>query len=543
MQALGFLCLLAATPVLGASWFVDVAAEVGIDFLHQDGRSGQKYYVETGGSGGGWLDFDDDGDLDLYLVNAAPGPGSDLQATPRNALYENRGGRFVEVTESAGVGDTGFGTGFCVGDVDADGRLDFLVTNYGADRLFRNRGDGTFEDVAERVGVAGTQWSTSCAFGDLDSDGDLDVYVTHYVRFDYEANPFCGDRARNLRAYCRPEVFDGVTDSLFINRGDGTFRDEASTRGIAAGVDEKGFGVVLSDLDDDADLDIYVANDGTLNRLYTNSGRGRFEDRALLTGSGANRRGLAESGMGVDVGDADGDGSLDILVTNYSMESNTLYRNRGELGFEDVSARVGLGEPSFRNVGWGVVFFDYDNDGDLDFAVANGHAIDNIEQFESLLSYKQQNQLFENTGAGQFREVTSDAGESWQVERSSRGLALADWNDDGRLDLLVTNTNEPAQLFENRITNGNHWLGVELRGSPANPFAIGARVEARFGDQVLRREVRSGSSFLSQPDLRVHFGLGNHGGPVEVEIRWPDGAVQTESTDRVDRYWEIEYRP
>jgi hypothetical protein len=391
--------------------------------------------------------------------------------------------------------------------------------------------------------VADPRWGASCAFGDLDGDGDLDLYVTHYVRFDFDHNPFCGDRARNLRSYCRPEAFDGVTDSLYVNRGDGTFRDQAAERGIATGKNEKGFGVLLSDVDDDGDLDVYVANDGTMNRLYLNDGTGRFRDEALLSGTGLSALGAAQSGMGVDLGDADGDGRMDLIVTNYSMETNTLYRNLGELLFEDASSPSGMVEPSYQYVGWGVQFFDYDNDGDLDLAVANGHAVDNIEVFEAGLRYRQPNQLFENDGRGRFTDVTARAGGAWEVERVSRALAVGDVDDDGRLDLLITNTNDPPGLLVNRVENGNRWLGLKLEGPAPNPFAVGARVTLRAGDRRLVREVRSGGSFMAQPDLRLHFGLGRHDGPVELEMRWPDGRVQLEKVTEVDRYHTVRYRP
>jgi hypothetical protein len=353
-----------------------------------------------------------------------------------------------------------------------------------------------------------------------------------------EKNPYCGDRARELRSYCRPDAFDGVDDRLFINRGDGTFRDEAAQRGIARGVTEKGFGVVMSDLDGDGDLDIYVTNDGSMNRLYVNDGRGRFEDRALLAGAGYPQSGRPHAGMGVDIGDADGDGRPDIFVTNYSMETNTLYRQTGTLTFDDATDARGLGEPSYKDVGWGARFLDYDNDGDLDLAVVNGHPIDNIEQFESALSHRQKSLLFDNDGRGVFRPRL-DASSAWSRPRTSRGLAVGDWNDDGRLDMLVTNTNDRPDLFLNQLANGNHWLGLVLVGPPANRLAIGARARLIRPASPLVQEVRSGGSFLSQSDLRLHFGLGRHDGPTIVEVRWPDGRTERETVTRADAYVTI----
>ena len=551
-----------ATGAAEIPWFEDLAARRGIVFEHQDARFGEKYYVETAASGGGFLDFDGDGDLDVYLLNGAKTPGSKLQGEPRNALFENRDGHFVNITEAAGVGDSGYGMGLCAGDVDADGRLDFLVTNYGADRLYRNRGPVSggktrFEEISVKAGVDDPRWGASCAFGDLDGDGDLDLYVTHYVDFRFDANPFCGDRARGLRAYCRPEAFDGVADSLFINQGDGTFRDEAAQRGIAHGreaVNEKGFGVVLSDLDEDGDLDIYVANDGTMNRLYLNDGRGRFQDHSLLSGAGLNARGRPESGMGVDLGDADGDGRMDVVVTNYSMESNTLYKNLGdeelgELLFDDITRAAGLTESSFKLVGWGTRLADLDNDGDLDLTVVNGHAVDNIEIFEAGLKYRQPNLLYWNDGRGRFTDVSAQAGPAFRAEKVSRALAVGDVDSDGWLDLLVTNTNEAPELLLNRVdealseARGRHWLGIALQGPPSNPLAIGARVSLTAADRTQVREVRSGDSFLAQSDLRLHFGLGSHSGAVQVKIHWPDGRRQTATTGDLNRYWMIAYQP
>lgn len=551
------LLLLASTPCSGDPWFHDVASEVGIDFRHQDGRTGEKYYVETTASGGGWLDADGDGDLDLYLVNGAASPGKALDPPPRNALYLNQGGRFVEVGETAGVADGAYGMGMCVGDVDADGRLDFLVTNYGPDRLYRNLGPGKddqgvvrFEEIGAATGVADERWSVSCTFADLDGDDDLDLYVTHYVAFSWEKNPLCNDPGTGRRFYCRPDDFDGVADSLFINQGPGadgkvTFREEGKERGITQGVSEKGMGVLASDLDADGDLDLYVANDGALNRLYVNDGKGRFTDRALGSGAGLNALGVAEAGMGIASADLDGDGLAELLVSHFAMETNTLYRNLGDFQFEDHTRRLGLGPPSYKNVGWGIAFLDYDLDGDLDLAVANGHMQEGVETLEPGLSYRQANQLFENlgeAGRGRFRDVSAQAGPAFAVAEVSRGLAVGDFDDDGRPDLLITNTNAPPQVLENRMENENRWLGLVLEGPPSNPSAIGARVVVEAGELRQQREVRSGGSFESQHDLRLLFGLGRHRGPVKITVHWSDGHRQQETTEALDRYWALGYR-
>ena len=432
--------------------------------------------------------------------------------------------------------------GMCVGDYDADGWLDFLVTNYGPDRLYHSRGDGTFEEVAQAAGLADGRWSTGCAFGDLDGDGDLDLYVAHYVNFLFQDNHHrCGDRVIGIRVYCAPQVFDGQTDALYINQGDGRFVEDGAARGIVQSRDERGFGVLLSDIDVDGDLDLYVANDGTANRLYLNTGAGHFVDQSLLSGAALDMTGNVEAGMGVDGGDIDGDGLMELIVTNFSLQTNTVYKNLGDGFFDDWTHQLGLTQPSYLHVGWGVQFVDFDNDGDPDIAVANGHVQDNIEQLQTNQHYRERNQLFENIGGGRFRDVSSQAGSAWASRKVSRGLAAGDWNNDGRVDLLITNTNDTIDLLENRLQTSHHWLGVVLAGPPHNRFSIGAHMTLRAGQTRQVREVRSGGSFLSQSDLRLHFGLGTYTGPVEIDIRWSDGTRQTEQTHQLDRYWKIAY--
>ncbi len=544
-------------PPEAAGWFQQVGPRSGIDFRHQDGRSGQLYYVETAASGGGFLDVDDDGDLDVYLINGAATPfeltGGPAPAAggPRNALYQNDGrGHFRDVTQEAGVGDPGYGMGLCAGDYDGDGRLDFMVTNYGPDRLFRNLGPGAggivrFEETAASAGVAGDRWGANCAFSDLDRDGDLDLYVANYVDFRFDDNPRCGDTVRGIWSYCRAAVFAGQADYLYVNQGDGTFTEEGRERGIAQGSAEKGFGVLASDLTGDGAPEILVANDGTLNRLYVNDGHGSFIDQGLESGVAADRNGAAGSGMGMDLGDADGDGRLDLLVTNYSFETNTLFlRQADELFFEDRTTEAGLAGATLLPVGWGVQFFDVDNDGDLDLGVANGHVMDNIELFEDTVTYPQPNLLLINDGAGRFRDVSAAAGSAFTAAKVSRALATGDFDDDGRLDLLVTHTNDAPDLLRNVLATSHHWLGLRLRGAAADRFAIGARVRLSCaGEPAGTREVRSGGSFLAQSDLRLHFGLGTCSGPVTARIRWPDGTAQTAETPIVDRYWDVAYEP
>lgn len=542
--SLWFGCL--APWVLADDAFVDLRAELGIDFLHQDGRSGRYFFPETVGSGGGWIDVDGDGDLDLYLVNGAATPGSKLAAAPRNALYENRDGKFIDIAAAAGVDDTGYGVGFCAGDYDGDQQLDFMVTNVGADRLYRHLGKGAegtvrFEDRAAAAGVAGDRWSASCAFADVDRDGDLDLYVTHYVDYSYSKPVECRDRARDILSYCHPDHFDGVSDALYINQGDGTFRQEGRRRGIAQGRSERGLGVVASDLDDDGDLDLYVTNDGTANRLYQNAGDGTFVDLSLLSGAALDANGAQQAGMGIAAGDINGDGLVDLAVTNFSLEPNNLFVNLGDGLFEDRSRGSGVSESSFKDLGWGIAFVDYDGDGDLDLATANGHIMDNIEKFVPDQTYAQGNRLLQNDGRGGFRDISSTLGAAWQVKEVSRGLAVGDYDNDGRPDLLITHSNAPVDVLHNRTPRVGRWLGLRLEGPPNNRFAIGARVQVTADGRRQVREVLSGGGVLTQGDLRPLFGLGRGVDQVTVDIRWPDGHRQRLTTDQLDRYWTIAY--
>ncbi|MBP9144676.1 MAG: CRTAC1 family protein [Thermoanaerobaculia bacterium] len=533
--------LIAVNAGAAAQPFRDVAHERGLDFVHSDFRTGEKFYVESAESGGGFVDFDGDGDADVLLLQgaAAPvAPGARMPAAqaPRSRkLFENRDGRFVDVTERSGVAGSGFGMGVCVGDVDADGRVDILVTEYAALLLFRNLGGGRFEEIAARAGLEDRRWNSGCAFGDVDGDGDHDLYVARYVDFSFDRNPWCGDRARGVRAYCRPDAFSGVADSLYINDGKGRFVDESRRRGIAAGADEKGFGVLMQDLDGDFDLDIFVANDGTPSRHYVNRGDGFFADEALLLGTAVSNMGAAQAGMGLAAGDVDGDGTVELVKTNYSTEPNNLYRKIAPGLWEDEGRRRGVAEASWPHVGWGVELFDADNDGDLDLAVANGHAVDNIEIFEAGLAYAQPNQLFANDGSGRFTDLGASAGPGFAERAVSRGLASADVDGDGRVDLLITRTNGPTQLLRNETAQPGHWLGLRLVDRRGSAVVLGARVEVQAGGRTLLRHTRSGGSFLSQSALDLHVGLGGWSGPVTVAIRWPDGATQTQSLTTLDR--------
>ena len=501
--------------------FVDVTAKSKITFVHKSGATPEKYMVETFGSGVAWIDYDNDGFADLYFVNGAPGSA--------NALYRNnKDGTFLDVTQKAGVAATGnrrsYKTGAAVGDFDNDGHLDLYVTAFGPNILFRNNGNGTFADVTAAAGVAGgpSEWSTSTGFFDFDRDGDLDLYVVNYLDYRLDDNPYCGLRKEGYRMYCNPTTFDGMADRLFRNNGNGTFTDVSREAGIAnpAG---KGLGVTFCDFDGDADVDIYVANDLVRNFLYRNNGDGTFLDVAYGAGVGFDLNGKPQAGMGVDCADFDGDGLPDLFVTNFSEELNALYQNRGKGVFEEVSASVGLSS-GFLPLGFGAKFFDADNDGDLDLHVTNGHVIDNVKLYQTNVTYAQKDLLYENVG-GRFREVTEQAGPALQKLRVGRGLAVADFDNDGGLDVAISSVGQAPVLLQNAGVRGN-WITLRAQGTKSNAFGLGARVELEAAGKRQVGEINNVASYLSGNDTRLHFGVGEAGTVDRIEIVWPSGARQ-----------------
>ncbi len=517
--------LLAAAP--DPEPFTDVAAETGLDFVHFNGMSGELYFPEIMGAGAAWLDYDADGDLDAYLVQGERlGPGKPPQDAHRGRLFRNdlvrlpdgrTAPRFVDVTAGSGLDARGYGMGAATGDYDGDGHVDLYLTFYGSNRLYRNNGDGTFSDVTARSGTGISSWSTAASFFDYDRDGRLDLFVTRYVEYSVEKNPACYAPSTR-RDYCGPGDFPPLADVLFHNRGDGTFEDVSARSGIGR-VPGPGLGAVAFDADADGWPDLYVANDGAPNRLWVNQKDGTFRDDALLAGAAVNRRGLAEAGMGVDAGDFDADGDEDIFLTHLTGETNTLYLNLGGGLFEDRTLETGAGQGSLPFTSFGTAWFDWDNDGWLEYFIANGavRILEAQARAGNPFPVEQTNQLYRNA-AGKLEEVTERAGAVFRVPGVGRGAAFGDVDNDGDTDVLLANNNGPARLLLNQVGNRRPWLGLQGGG-------IGTRVEIlRRGAPALVRRVRTDGSYLSANDPRVLAGLGE-GEAAAVRVRWPDGKV------------------
>ena len=525
----------ADTPML----FRDVSKAMGIDFVHRHGGTGRKYLPETMGSGACALDYDGDGWMDLYLVQSGRLPGAD-SASPLigNRLYRNDGGRrFVDVTEQTGTGDTGYGMGAVAGDIDNDGDVDIYVVNFGPNVLYRNNGDGTFEDDTLRAGLGDDSWGSSAALLDADGDGDLDIYLVNYLEFSVATHVDCGQPDQGKPAYCHPDVYPMAADVFYRNDGDGTFTDATAEAGLTD-TTGKGLGVVVADLDGDDRPDIYVANDSTPNFLYRNLGEGKFEETGLLDGVSHNDDGKTEAGMGVDIGDVNGDGHPDVFVTNLTQETNSLYLGSKD-GFTYATREAGLYTPSFRFLGFGTDLADLDNDGDLDISVANGHVIDNVELFNDGFTWKEPGQVFLNDGAGRFTELPpADCGD-FAVPRVGRGLVSVDFDNDGGLDLLVTHNDHPAVLYRNMLPERGRWIGFHLVGTNGSSDAVGARVTVEHAGGHHTEEKKLGGSYQTSHDPRLHFGLGDSTGSVRVTIRWPGGTESRHDDLEAGRYHRI----
>lgn len=509
--------------------FADVAAEAGLKTVLYCGGPNKDHILESVGSGAAFLDYDGDGRLDVYLVNAwaLDEEPSRVRLKGRNALYRNRGdGTFEDVTGNAGVSDESWGCGASVADYDNDGHVDLFVTNFGPDRLYRNRGDGTFEQVAERAGVADPGWGSGSAFFDADGDGDLDLYVANYIECTMD-EALAAKRSimwrDTVKVLVGPFGLRGGRDRFYRNNGDGTFADATDEVGMTDTAESYGLGVLASDLDLDGDIDVYVANDSNPNFLYRNEGNGTFTEIGTWSGAGLSGEGAAQAGMGVDSADVDGDGLPEILVTNFAQDSATIYRNHGELMFIDESGAQGLKTVTREALKWGCAFFDYDLDADVDATIVNGHIYPQVDSAPTLNeTYKQLPFLLRNDN-GKLVDVSRKAGPGFQKAVSARGLAVGDYDDDGDLDLLVTAIDSPPLLLRNDTPRaGNRWAKLRLLNRHGSP-AIGARALVTAGGRTQAREIRSGSSYQSQNAADVHFGLGRAAAIESVEVRWPGG--------------------
>lgn len=508
--------------------FTRVTQEAGVQFRHTDGSSGRHYFPEVMAPGCALVDLTNDGMPDLYLVNGAPLPGATADPPPINRFFRNKGdGTFKDETATSGLGDPGYGIGCCAGDYDNDGKIDLYVTNLGTNRLYHNNGDGTFTDVAAKAGVTAGGFSTGAAFADYDGDGDLDLYVARYVVWSPETNVVCtaADGEQRVPVYCRPSVYPAAPDLLYRNNGNGTFTDVTAAAGLRV-TPGRGLGVIWSDVDEDGDPDLFVANDMTANFLFINQGNGRFKEEALERGVAVGEGGQAQASMGVASVDYDGDGHLDLACTNFSGEYLALYRNLGNGNFEDVSARTGLIEATNKLVGFGIGFPDLDLDGRPDLFVANGHVTEAAERFYPGVSLAQPSLCLLNVLNQSFKPA-SDPGSAVTAHRVSRGAAFGDYDGDGDADVLVANWKDEPDLLRNDSQGSGHWLRLRLSTNEGNRSAIGARVEVTDGDRLLVQELHSGGSYASQSELALTFGLGAANEAAAVKVRWPDGSMES----------------
>ena len=523
--ALAALAALAATGEVAPPAFTEVAARSGLDFRHFSGRTGKRYILEITGSGVGLFDYDGDGDLDAYFLQGARLPGSSADASPPGSrLYRNDGsGRFSDVTDEAGIGHAGYAMGVAAGDVDNDGDVDLYVTCYGPDVLYRNDGRGRFQDVTREAGLGDPRWTTSAVFFDAEGDGDLDLYVAGYLDFSPETSPPC--ELRGHPVHCGPDAYAGIPDRFYENDGTGRFRDASAALGLAREAG-KGLGVVAGDFDADGDQDLYVANDGTPNFLFINTPNERgasFREEAVYYGAAYSQDARALNGMGTDMGDFDDDGDPDIVVTNLDSQTNTVYRNDEGRATTESSVSIGLGASTLPWVGFGVRFFDYDLDGDLDLVVANGHVMDNVAVVREGASFEQPVTLHENR-AGRYLERCPGC----LPKGVGRGLATGDLDNDGDLDVVISNNDGAPFLLRNELA-GRPAVGLRLegRGARSPRDAYGARVSWVAEGRKRTLEVRAGASFCSTSDPRLLLAVPGAQGPQEVSIRWPDGASET----------------
>jgi enediyne biosynthesis protein E4 len=516
----------------------------GITWTHTAGTSAEKYLPESTGAGCAFLDYDNDGWMDIYLVNSGPCDFYKPAAPLRNALYRNnRDGTFTDVTEKAGVLGGGYGMGAAVGDYNGDGFPDLYVTQYGRSILYRNNGNGTFTDVTEQAGVAAPGWASSAVWFDYDNNGRLDLFVCRFVDFDKSKHHRCGapniPAIAGLAEFCYPKVYSPMASWLYHNNGDGTFTDVSQKMGIAENPG-KSWGVVATDINNDGWMDLFVANDTVANFLFANRGGKRFEEIGFTAGVAYGNGGTARSGMGVDSADYDQDGWMDLFVSNLDHELFAIYQNRRDETFDDKAASAGIARVTQNMSGWGLKFFDYDNDGNLDLLLANGHPDDLIEKIKPNVTYREALALLRNNGKG-FANVSAQSGPAFSKPISARGLALGDFDNDGAVDVLVSANDGPPVLLRNNLAKQNHWLGLKLVGKKSNPDAIGARVSYQSGDLKCSRMKVGGGSYLSSHDPRMVLGIGKREKFDWLEVKWPMPGGKTERfTDLpIDRYIAI----
>jgi hypothetical protein len=526
------------TPAGAQPFFEQVAvSQSKITWSHSAGLSPDMYLPETVGAGCAFLDYDNDGWMDIYLVNSGPCDFYKPSQPLRNALYRNnRDGTFTDVTEKAGVPGSAYGMGVAVGDYDGDGLPDIYLTQYPNSILYHNNGDGTFTDVTEKAGVAAPGWATSAVWFDYDNDGRLDLFVCRFADFDKAKNVYCGGHGPGERYYCKPNVFRPTPSWLFHNNGDGTFTDVSRESGIAASLG-KAWGVVAADINNDGLMDLFVGNDTAPNFLFMNQGKGRFEDNGVLAGVAYNPFGAARSGMGVDAADYNQDGWLDLFVANVDHEMYSLYRNNRDGTFTDASVPAGIGPTTSMMSGWGLKFFDYNNDGDLDLLLCNGHPDLTIQAHHPDLRYREPLLLFQGNGRS-WTNVSAQCGPAFATSIAGRGLALGDFDNDGAVDALVTINDGVPMLLRNNAGRQNHWLGLKLVGTKSNIDAIGARITYQAGDLLRHRTKVGGGSYLSSHDPRMVLGLGSRTHIDWLEVQWPQPSGKTERFTGlpVDRY-------
>jgi enediyne biosynthesis protein E4 len=511
--------------------FVDVSPNLGVRFQHGAPHTSKKYLLETMGSGVALFDYDNDGRLDLFLVNGAeisdPSQPAAIPAKtgPKywNRLYHQKSdGTFEDVTERAGLQGAGYGMGVAIGDYDNDGFEDLFVTGYGGNHLYHNNGNGTFTDVSERAAVAGSGWSTSAAWVDLDGDGLLDLVVLRYLQWEF-TDIWCGERKQGYRSYCHPDEFRPITPLIYHNDGNGHFTEITKQAGFAK--PGNALGIAIADFNGDGRVDVFIANDSTPEFLYQNKGDGTFEEVGLFAGVGVDGDGHAYAGMGVDFADYDNDGLPDIVVTDLAYQKYALYRNNGDSTFAYVSDTAGLGAMTFLHSGWGMRLLDYDNDGWKDLLVGQAHVMDTIELNYPQLRYREPLLLARNTGRG-FVDISGQSGPVFHEAWASRGMAIGDIDNDGKLDAVVSENGGPAHILHNETDTQNHWLTLSLVGHKSNRDAIGAEVKITTGQGQQQATVTTCGSYLSSGDKRVHFGLGNQSTVKEIRIRWPSGIGQ-----------------